>query len=344
MSRRDNMLDATDKSQLCGTTGCSVILSEAKDLTFTKTPAKLRSFASLRMTCGGTLGRTVMLGMLIAVLLMASSAWAAPGPFRKRLDQAHAMLRSGDVDGALAVYRDLQTDEPESKLLYYSIGCAQYERALQETALEAVEDATASFHEARGLLDKAVNAPEPVLRRNARYNRANSVAQIAKQSVAAMKYDEVVAAFEESVRLYDDFLRVYPDHEGAQQNLDHMRYLLKKMLQNPPPPPEQQQDQGEQQDDGQANQDQQADPEEQQQDEGDQGEEGQDQEQGADQQPEPTEQAAQQENQSEESSEAEPEDRQNLEAILQSLEDMDNREMYDTMDDRERIRADRNWW
>ncbi len=289
---------------------------------------------------------------LLAIALAVSCTWAAAESFRTRLEQAHGELRSGDVDGALAAYRDLQTDEPESKLLYYSMGCARYARAMQEAGLEAAEDALASFEEAKVSFEKAVSAANPELRRKARYNLANCTAQIAKESVAALKYDESVGAFKESVRQYEDFLRLYPDHAGARNNLDHMRYLLKKMLQNPPPPPEQQQGEGEQEDQQNQQQEQQAgesgdreqDSQEQQQQQGEQ-EQEQSEEQGRDQEQEAGAQALQDEAESgEEEDELEPEDRQNLEAILQSLEDMDNRELHDNIDDRRRIRMESNWW
>ena len=312
------------------------------------------------------------MALLVALACGVLLVWpAAAESFRERLDHANARLKSGDVEGAMGEYRDLQTDDPESPLLYYGMGRAQYERALQEVSLEAPEDALASFKEAKESFAKAVNAPEPDLREKARFNQANCTAQIAKQSVAAAKYDDVVESFRASVEEYEEFLRNYPDHQEARNNLDHMRYQLKKMLQNPPPPPEQQENQQQEKQDQEESQKEQQEQQPQEQEQQEQQEQEKPQEEQQEQQPQEQEQREQQEQekpqeeqqeqqpqqpqqqqkepspeeqQDQAESEEEPQEKQNLEAILQSLEDMDKREVYDNINDRRRIRMESDWW
>jgi outer membrane biosynthesis protein TonB len=309
--------------------------------------------------------------MSLVLLLLVSAGAAGMESFRDRLEQAHTQLRNGDIDAALQAYRDLQTDEPESELLYYSIGGARYERGKQEVAAGAFKDACASFQEAKDSLDKAVNASDPELRRQARFNSANCSAQIAMQSVAAQEYENTVKAFEECVKEYEDFLRLYPGHEGAKTNLDHMRYQLKKLLQNPPQKQPQQQGQDQQNDQQKQEQEQeQTGQSGQQKDSKQQQEKDQQQQQAADQQKQekqeqenqegqeqqqkekqdqqspdnPQQQQAQAAQDEAQTGEQKPEDRQNLEAILQSLEDMDNREVNDTINDRRFIEMGNDWW
>jgi len=306
----------------------------------------LRRFPAGRMAPGTVLGAVVLAACLVS--------WCAPAEesFRARLEKANATLRKGDAEGALAHYRALQTEDPESELLYYNIGCAQYRKGMQEADAEAPQDALLSFGEAGDAFEKVQNAGDARIRTNAAYNIANCAAQTAKQSMAAQKYEEAVTAFEESVGLYEDFLRKHPDHEGARNNLNHVRYLLKQMLQNPPPPQEQQQQQGgENQDKDSEKQDQQQQQQqEEQQQQAEQQPEQEDQEdqQAGDEQQEspPAEAASAQEAPEEEQAaeNPEPEEQQNIDAILESLEDVDEQEQRQTRNQRSAIRVKRDWW
>jgi Ca-activated chloride channel family protein len=203
--------------------------------------------------------------------LFAVSAFAEPP--RDEVASANALLRRGHPGDALEAYRNLQIDDPESSLLYYNIGCAQLESAGDANADDPAA-AAETLTEARASFDKAAMAEDPAVRRDARFNRVNVDSQLAKRLSESGDYEAATKAFEEAIYGYEDFLEQYPDHEGAQQNLDHMRYLLKKMLQNPPPEQEQQNQQQNEREEGegdnqnQQQQDQQSEEGEQQ--EGDQ--------------------------------------------------------------------------
>lgn len=290
------------------------------------------------------------------------------GSFRSRLEHGNQLLRGGDADGALAQYRDLQTDDPESALLYYNIGCAEYKRGMQETELKAARDATQSFQQAKAAFEKVRVAPDPALRKEAGFNYANSLTREAEQAGGAQQYEQSVKAFKDAVAAYEQFLKDYPDHAGAKKNLDYVRYRLKSMMQNPPPPQQdqqgdkkeeqQKQDSDQQKDqqnqsgeqdkqdqekkEGQDKQDQQKSEQEQKEQQEKQDEEkkeGQDQQDQAQQ-----EQAKQEQGKQEQAKDAGKDERQNVESILQSLEDTDKREQKEVRNQRTDIRMGKDWW
>lgn len=293
-------------------------------------------------------------GMLASIVLLAIAldGWAAES-FRQRLDKANADLKSGKIDEALTAYRDLQTEDPESETLYYDFGCAHYRQGKEAGDQKQAQDALTSFEEAKKSFEKVLNARDPEIRKNAAFQHANAVAQIALQSKEAQKYDETVKGFEEAVKEYEAFLKQYPGHAGARAKLDYMRYVLKTMLQNPPPPEEQQgqdeQKKDEQGDQKQEQKDQQG-QDRQEQDEQKQGE-NKDQEKKDEKSEQPQEaselkEASQEQKDQQEQSqeEAKPDDKQNVEAILQSLEDTDHREQRDMLNQRSEIKMRKEWW
>ena len=261
-----------------------------------------------------------------------------------KLEKGHAALREGDTSGAMTMYRDLQVDEPESELLYYNIGCAQYKDGEAETSLESPPDSVIDvYFQAKESFAKVLTGSDERVRVNAGYNYANCMAQIAKETVKLQDHEKSISAFEESVSAYEEFLRRHPDHSGAKNNLDHMRYYLKSLMQNPPEQQEQQQQQGDE------NKEQEKqEPEGEQQQKPEEGDEEK-QEGGGEQ--EPQEQQGDEQQQQQEQSEmnqgdGEPDEqeRQNIEAILQSLEDIDNQEQKETRSQRSEIGVSRNWW
>lgn len=289
----------------------------------------------------------------IACTLMSVNALAVES-FNARLRQAHDLLQSGDPDGALAHYRELQTEDPESETLYYSIGCAEYEQGRKLVDQQAPRDAVNSFKAAKESFEKVVTARNPEIRMDAAFNHANCAAQIAEQSMAAQQYDDTKKAFEESVKEYEEFLRQHPDHEGARTNLNHIRYLLKSMLQNPPPPQEQQQ-QGQGQDEKkdekkdeqqqEQGQDRQKDQEQQDQDKQDQDKQEQQKAEKEEQQQQAQAAQPEDENKPEQSAEdLPPDDKQNADAILQSLEDVDKREQQEMRNPHGNVRVPKEWW
>ncbi len=214
----------------------------------------------------------------LVCLFLAAACTAAADPPREGVAEANALMRAGQSDAALQAYRGMQVDDPESALLYYNIGCAELETASASTGPEDSAAAIESLNAAKASFDKASMAEDPAIRRDARYNRVNCDSLLAKQLSATDDFEAAKGAFEEAIYGYEDFLDQYPGHEGAEKNLNHMRYLLKKMLQEPPPEQQEEQQQ-DQSGEGEKNQDQQ---DQQSDDKGDQ-QDGEPQEQKGDQ-------------------------------------------------------------
>ncbi|HUW62960.1 MAG TPA: hypothetical protein VMZ06_18290 [Candidatus Bathyarchaeia archaeon] len=298
------------------------------------------------------LAEIVLAGLLVAVAARAEAA----GSFRQQLEKGNGLLREGNAAGALDQYRELLTEDPESPLVHYNMGLAHYGEASQFGGLGSTEDAVAALNKAKEEFENAEkNSPDPKLRVDAAYNHANATAQQAKWSVEAAKtgagkFEDTVKAFESSVAEYEELLKRRPDHAGARQNLDHMRYLLKSMLQNPPPPQEQQQQQGqngENQDQDQQKQEQNQQQEQQDQQQEQQAQDQQQQEAQAQQQQEQQAGQSEQDQQQDQQDQAQNSDNLpegNTEALLQSLEETDKREQREVKNPQRGNPVQGNWW
>jgi tetratricopeptide (TPR) repeat protein len=187
------------------------------------------------------------LSFAVAMVCLAGCVSSAHGEsVRSRLEQAQTHLRANDSAKALEIYRELQVEHPESEPAVFGAGCAQYVQGESKLALNAGEEAVAAFAEARASFERLVGSRNPEIRANAAFNRANCIAQTAKLTAAnPEQYEAGVAALREAAAAYGVVLKEFPDHAGAKQNLDHVQYLLKKMLQNPPEKKEQDKDQKE---------------------------------------------------------------------------------------------------
>ncbi|MCX5771773.1 MAG: tetratricopeptide repeat protein [Candidatus Hydrogenedentes bacterium] len=280
----------------------------------------------------------------------------AAGSFRQQLEKGNGLLREGNASGALEQYRELLTEDPESPLVHYNMGLAHYGEASQFGGLGSTEDAVAALSKAKEEFENVEkNSRDPQLRVDAAYNHANATAQQAKWSAEAAKtgagkFEDTVKSFEASVGEYEELLKREPDHAGAKQNLDHMRYLLKSMLQNPPPPQDQQQQ-------GQNGENQEQSEDKQKQDQQGQDQQKQDQ-QGQDQQKQDQQkQEAQAEQQQAAKAEKDPQQDQqdqaqnsdnlpegNTEALLESLEETDKREQREVKNPQRGNPAQGNWW
>lgn len=289
--------------------------------------------------------------------------------FRERLNAANALLRGGDIQAAIDGYRDLRVDEPDSPELFYNLGCAKYQEALRTVESGSTVPGENPFEEARASFEKAQALGAGSMREDASFNKANCLAQYAKHLPSDAEQKQIVEAYQQSISAYEDVLRQYPGHSGARKNLDHMRYLLKKMLQNPPPP-EDQEGKGENEpQDQQQPQEQQPPQESEQPQEGNQQEEQTQQQAESDDersesedksQPEQSEQDENRQNQMENASEPDSEeqeerqaqatetadlpDRQTIEALLQSLEDRDQMEQQSERREPRQTRIRREWW
>ncbi len=308
--------------------------------------------------------------LMVLSLMLVIVASARAELFGDRVNGANAALRSGDIDGALNAYKNIEIENPTSDALQYNIGCAQYESAKKQAEKGIGIGEKDPFDEAHTSFEKALGSEDPKIRENAEFNAANCLAQSAKLASTSGDSNKTIAAFKTAIQSYEEFLHSHPSHEGAQTNLDHMRYLLKQMLQNPP---KQQQGGGkdkqdQNQDSSQKQQQNQGGDEEKKQDKSQQQETQKDQNKPEDKQQaseskekqtEPKEKQTAQNTQgnanqmAKENAEQSPkdnarsqkmQDHQAVEALLQSLEEQDRQEQLNMRRTRPDPRVRGDWW
>jgi len=279
--------------------------------------------------------------LLIGLCWVALGAAVAAEDFGPRFDEGYELLREGKPDEALAAFQELLTDTPESELVQYSIATAQYEKALRALGSGETDAGMQGLGDARSQFDALRGAAAPFVRRNAGFGAANAMTQTARHMDMRQQYKERLAALQTAVGEYTAIVDRYPDHGPAQKNLNHARYLLKRMLQNPPPDPPQSED-GEGEDEGeQGQQDQQGEQgEDGEQDPSDEGEEGEEETDGESETP-PPEGGDPQDN----ANTGQPLQDQNIEAILESLEDRNREEQENLRRAKGAPRVqDGKWW
>ncbi len=277
--------------------------------------------------------------MLAAAILAAATGVYAQG-FDSRFEEGYTLLRAGDPDGALESFHQLLTEDPESEFVQYSIAAGHYEKGLKELEIEASEEAIEQLRLARNGFNTLRNAKDPFLRDNAPFNAANSTAQVAKHYDPDEQYDRRVQALRDAMVAYEKLLRQQPEHAGAKTNLNHARYLLKTMMQDPPPEKKNiDPEGGEEGEQGRSDQER-------------EGEQSENDEEGEQDPPEGDENES---NSSEDpynsgdpqdtSREIQPPEDENIEAILQSLEDKNREEQKNLRKAKgpPRVRAGK-WW
>jgi len=253
--------------------------------------------------------------MILPALMLCACAFAED--FGPRFEKGYGHLQAGDPEAALASFQELLTETPDSDLVRYSIAAAKYAKGVKDFGAGSAEAGLEGLNKARADFDALAGALTPFVRREAGFGAANASAQIAKHYSEQEQYKERVEALQTAVAGYEAVLEQYPDHRAAATNLNHTRYLLKKMLQNPPKNENESKDEGN--DEGQSGEQNQEDQQgEQPQDQ--EPEEEQSDENQADQNPEegdPQNQKSTGEKTSEDA---------NIEAILDSLEDKNRQE------------------
>lgn len=252
---------------------------------------------------------------ILIPMLMLIGVCAAAEDFGPRFQKGYGHLQAGDPDAALASFNELLTETPDSDLVRYSIATAEYAKGVKSFGAGDAEAGVQGLSKARSDFDSLAASPTPFVRREAGFGSANASAQIAKHYNEQEQYKERVEALQTAVAGYESVLDRYPDHEAAATNLNHTRYLLKKMLQNPPKNENQSKDEGNEGESGDQNQqDQEGDQPQDQQPEDEQGDNQDDQEP---QEGDPQDQKSTGERTKEDA---------NIEAILDSLEDKNREE------------------
>ncbi len=186
--------------------------------------------------------RKALLPIVMLALFVSGSA-AARMSFSESLSIALDNLKSGNYDKAIEGFRELQVDHPDSAIVAYGIGKALYARAGHQEQLGAKEEASAAYKEAETAFTRVTGMKDPRIALESEFARLNAAARSALLVPPDQKYDDAVKALRGAIAGYEQFLREHPGHGGAQQNLDHVRLELKKLLQNPQQQQDKQDDQ-----------------------------------------------------------------------------------------------------
>jgi hypothetical protein len=176
-----------------------------------------------------------------AACVMMLCAAARGESLQAALDRAAAHLRAGDAAAARAIYQEQIVDHPQSAELRFGLACADYRAAEAQAAQAKPEAAAAAFDQARAGFNAVMPLARGALRAQAAFNAANCVARKALLVDPARQRAQAIAALREAEAALDAVVREFPDLREAQQNLDHVRYTLKKLLQQPAPEEDQQQ-------------------------------------------------------------------------------------------------------
>ncbi len=171
--------------------------------------------------------------LLIACTALSLSSTALSAVPFQALRAGQDLLEQGDAAKALEHFQELQVDYPDVGEVRFGLGCAWYMKAEQQLETGAVPEALASYAEARTAFDALLSNDNALVAREAAFNRANCLAREAA-AVNPSEYEEAKAALRRAVEAYETGLERYPDHAGMKQNLEHLRFLLKQLLQNPP--------------------------------------------------------------------------------------------------------------
>jgi tetratricopeptide (TPR) repeat protein len=181
--------------------------------------------------------------LLLVALLATSVAPAWADAFHTRLREVNVLLEQGLFDEATKALDEMKVDYPDRPVLDYALGSAQYQRAEGLSAAGKPAEALSAYKDAETRFSGISPQADAKIALAAAFGRANAMAQQAKMAASPDKYKEAITALRNTEAAYQDVIKRDPAYPGAQQNLDHIRLMLKQMLQNPP----QSQENGEQQ-------------------------------------------------------------------------------------------------
>lgn len=213
--------------------------------------------------------------LIIIIILFTFLSGLYGQALRKKVVAGNQLYTEEKYDEALNKYIDAQVHSPESPLLKFNIGDAQYKKAKYEEAIKEFEASLSS---------------EDVLKQaQSYYNMGNSLYRL-------NKLPEAIAAYKKSLELN-------PNDEDAKYNLEFVRKKLKDEAQKQQQNPQQQNQNQDQQQQQQQNQDEQKQEQEQDQQQQQQQEQEQEQEQQEEQQQQQQPQQAEQQDISKEDAE-----------------------------------------
>ena len=182
----------------------------------------------------------------LSVMVLAGVCCALSAPAESiaaALARSAQLQRSGQQAEALLCLREARVEYPASMALLFAIGGA--EAALGERLLEGhdLEGARKNFDGARETFERC--GDDPKLASGAAYNAATCLLRVDAVLERQMDYEARVETLKAAVEAFKGILEVWPGHERARKNLDHARYRLALLLQDPPGQSEQEEEKNE---------------------------------------------------------------------------------------------------
>jgi hypothetical protein len=182
----------------------------------------------------------------IVAMLLLLIVGCTPGPsLRSTLADAEPLLRSGRAESALQRLQEARVDHPHSDALLFEIAYAQgaATEALEGTV--ASEEAEKMFRDAHETFLRLTEKPSDEFGASAAFNAATVLIRLDATMENTDRYAERVENMKRAVEALSTLVNAEPSFEEAIQNLDHARYALALLLQNPPRDDEADEEEGE---------------------------------------------------------------------------------------------------
>ena len=145
-------------------------------------------------------------------LTAASPGWALSAQKSTRLGET--LYKGGHFEDAVTQYQEALTKDPESPLMNYNLGTAQYKAG--------------QYAQARVHLQKALLSEEDPLREKAYYNLGNVSFRLGLQQEAA-DLAQAVSSMGEAVTFYESALKMNDKDDDARYNYEIARKELERL-------------------------------------------------------------------------------------------------------------------
>src|SRR3954467_1318552 len=130
------------------------------------------------------------------------------------INKANGLLRSGDVDGAVKAYHQVQSGAPERTDLSYNIAVAQYRKG--------------DMAAAEGLFKQAAASENDALAAKARYNLGNCNYAAALRS-AENDHPAAIKGLEKAIENYRSALEIDPNDADSRANIELASAMIDKL-------------------------------------------------------------------------------------------------------------------
>src|SRR6185436_7111978 len=217
--------------------------------------------------CGGADVRRHAERLLLLVLALCALGWLDPSATPR---EAARLYEAGKFDDAATKYNQALVDEPDSALLHFNVGDAEYRRKQYEASARAFaslpQDAAAQYNQGNALYQMGLAAEQ------------------AKPQDALQKWAEALVAYRRAIATDPADEDAKFNYEWVSRKIEELKKKLEEQQQNQNQQDQQNQDQQKQ--DQQADQQQQPQDQQQKQDQQPQDQQKQDEQQKAGEQPE----------------------------------------------------------